>query len=132
MCHNKGMNKCNCNCNKNFKEYGPCVAGAIRNIAPSCKDKAVIPSVTIEKSESLRGLADCFVHVTETNTTYYIDDKGRMMITWAGPVEVDGYDYENNPRNLRSQMVFDFANNRAIYYNAIGAYRIFPLSIEEV
>lgn len=121
----------NCNCNKNFKEYGPCVPGAIRNIAPSCKDKAVIPSVTVEKATGLRGLSDCFAHVIETNTTYYIDDKGRMMITWAGPVEVDGYDYQENPRGLRSQVMYDFANNRAVYYNAIGAYRIFDLNIEE-
>lgn len=123
--------KCNCNCNKNFKEYGPCVAGAIRVVEPSCKDKAVIPSVTVEKATGLRGLADCFVHVIENNTTYYIDDKGRMMITWAGPVEADGYDYETNPRNLRSQTVYDFANNRGIYFNATGGYRTFALTVEE-
>ena len=124
--------ECNCKCNKNFKEYGNCTPAGIRNIGPSCKDKAVIPSVTVETTAGLRGLSDCFVHVTSINTTYYIDDKGRMTITWAGPVEVDGYDFESNPRGLRSQLMFDFANNRAVYYNAVGAYRIFPLSAEEV
>lgn len=88
---------------------------------------AVIPSVTVTDISNLRCIADAFVHVTNINTTFYIDDKHRMMITWAGPVEEDDYDYQNNPLNLRSQTVYDFANNRAIYYNRIGEYRITPL-----
>ena len=119
-----------CMCNQNFNEYGKCVRAGIRNVAPSCKDVAVIPSVTVENVEGLRGLSDCFVHVTTTNTTYYIDDKGRMMIVWAGPVEVDGYDYSVNPLGLRSQSVYDFANNIEVYYNATGAYRIKSLALE--
>ena len=129
LCHNKGMNECNCN--KRFNEYGKCVRAGVRNVAPTCKDIAVIPSLTVENTTGLKGLADCFVHVNDNNTTYYIDDKGRMMITWAGPVEADGYDYENNPRGLRSQVVYDFANNRAVYYNAIGGYRIISLTAGE-
>lgn len=27
--------------------------------------------------------------MSDINTTFYIDDKHRIMITWAGPVEVD-------------------------------------------
>ena len=119
-----------CNCNQNFNEYGKCVRAGIRNVAPSCKDVAVIPSVTVENTTGLRGLADCFAHVTSTNTTYYIDDKGRMMIVWAGPVEADGYDYSTNPLGLRSQSVYDFTNNIEIYFNAIGAYRIKTLALE--
>jgi hypothetical protein len=129
LCHNKGMN--DCNCTKRFNEYGKCVRAGIRNIAPSCKDIAVIPSVTVEHTAGLRGLADCFVHVNDNNTTYYIDDKGRMMIVWAGPVEISGYDYQGNPRNLRSQVMYDFANNRAVYYNAVGAYRVYNLTAGE-
>lgn len=120
-----------CNCNKRFNEYGKCVRAGIRNIGPSCKDIAVIPSITVEDTTGLRGLADCFAHVIANNTTYYIDDKGRMMIVWAGPVEVAGYDYENNPRKLRSQTVYDFAENRGIYYNAVGEYRLFKLTTDE-
>lgn len=115
-------NKCRCS------EYGHQVMAGIRNIAPSCKDKAVIPSVTVERAEGMKGLSDCFVHITSTNTTYYIDDKGRTTIIWAGPVEANGYDYENNPLKLRSQMVIDFENNRAVYYNAIGEYRVLALT----
>lgn len=119
-----------CTCNQNFNEYGKCSRAGIRNVAPSCKDVAVIPSVTVETTEGLRGLADCFAHVIANNTTYYIDDKGRMMITWAGPVEIDGYDYQSNPLKLRSQSVYDFVNNIEVYYNATGAYRIKTLTLE--
>lgn len=126
MCHNKTMNSCECN--QRFKEYGPCVPAGVRNIAPSCKDKAVIPSMTVENTSGMKGLADCFVHVLANNTTYYIDDKGRTTITWAGPVEINGYDYVTNERKLRSQFVFDFENNRGIYYDATGGYRLFSLT----
>lgn len=85
---------------------------------------AVIPAVTVEDVSGIKNLADCFVHVANINTTFYIDDKHRMMITWAGPVEADNYDYENNPLGLRSQMVYDFANNRAIYFNKVGEYKM--------
>lgn len=121
----------NCKCNKRFDEYGSCVRGVVRHVAPSCKGTAVIPSVTVEKVEGLVGLADCFVHVASINTTYYIDNKGQKIIMGNGPVEIDNYDYKNNPRNLRSQTVYDFANSRGIYYNSIGAYRLFSLAMEE-
>ena len=95
-----------------------------------CQNKcpiAVIPSITVEDMNGIKGLADCFAHVASTNTTYYIDDKHRVTIIWAGPVEANNYDYENNPRKLRSQTVYDFSNNRAIYYNTQGNYRLITL-----
>lgn len=121
--------KDSCCCNKkvNFCEYGRMAHGCIRERAPECPMQAVIPSVVVESISNLKNLADCFVHVTSINTTFYIDDKHRTMITWAGPVEVDNYDYENNPLGLRSQTVYDFANNRAIYYNKTGGYEIYGL-----
>ena len=51
--------------------------------------KAVIPSITTETVDGITSLANCFVHVVNINTTFYIDDKHRPMITWAGDVEVD-------------------------------------------
>ena len=120
------MDKCNCD---RQGEYGHGIPAGIRNVGPSCKNKAVIPSITVENIEGMKGLADCFVHVINNNTTYYIDDKHRITIVWAGPVEVDNYDYETNPRKLRSQMVMDFQNNRGIYYNAVGGYRVFTLIV---
>lgn len=68
--------------------------------------------------------------MSDINTTFYIDDKHRITTTWAGPVEVDDYDYANNPLGLRSQMLYDFQNNRAVYYNKSGAYRLVALTEE--
>lgn len=115
-------------CNKvNFCEYDHAVPGCIRESAPKCPMQAVIPSVVVEDVSGLKNLADCFVHVSSINTTFYIDDKHRTTITWAGPVEVDNYDIDENPLGLRSQTVYDFANNLGIYYNATGGYRMFIL-----
>ena len=73
----------------------------IRNQQPDCLAKAVIPSITVETVDGLTNLANCFVHVTSTNTTYYIDDKHRPMIIWAGPVEVE------LPSDISSQEEFE-------------------------
>ena len=89
---------------------------------------AVIPAITVADMTGIKNIADCFVHVANINTTFYVDDKHRLMITWAGPVEYDDYAYDVNPLKLRSQTVYDFANNRAIYYNKLGEYRIVELS----
>jgi hypothetical protein len=79
----------------------------------------------------MRGLADCFVHVIANNTTYYIDDKGRTTIIWAGTVEKKDYDFATNPLKLRSQFVMDLKNDRAIYFDANGDYRFIKLSSDE-
>jgi len=104
-----------------------CHRGAIRYREPGCPMVAVIPAITVDDVSGIKNIADCFVHVSNINTTFYIDDKHRMMITWAGPVEADDYDYKNNPLHLRSQTVYDFSNNRAIYYNKTGEYRVITL-----
>lgn len=111
----------------NLCEYGRRAHGCIREQQPECPMVAVIPSITVEDTSSLKELADCFVHVSKINTTFYIDDKHRITLIWAGPIEVDGYDYENNPLGLRSQTVYDFENNRAIFYNKTGEYRLITL-----
>lgn len=148
-CGGKGCNECkptcttcgrpwvvckgDCGCKKscckatNFCEYGRRAHGCIREQQPECPLRAVIPSVVVDSVSNISELADCFVHVTSINTTFYIDDKHRTIITWAGPVEVEDYDYEANPLNLRSQTVYDFQNNRAIVYNKTGEYRLIEL-----
>lgn len=126
--------KGDCGCNKrchnkvNFCEYGRAVPGCIRERAPKCPMQAVIPSVVVENVSGLKNIADCFVHVTTINTTFYIDDKHRTTITWAGPVEVNNYDYANNPLGLRSQTVYDFAAGKGYYYNATGDCKAFDLA----
>lgn len=84
----KAAPKCNytCGCER---EYCGKMSACIRNKQPDCLAKAVIPSITVETVDGLTNLANCFVHVTGINTTFYIDDKHRPMIIWAGPVEAD-------------------------------------------
>lgn len=107
------------------REYGPSVCGAIRQCEPKCPFTATIPSVVVEHADSLKDLCNTFVHVSDINTTFYIDDKHRPIITWAGPVEYDNYDLALNSLDLRSQFLIDFANNRGAYYNKTGSYQIF-------
>ena len=96
-----------CNfCDSCFEEYKYTMPACIRNQAPDCKAKAVIPSVTTQTVDGLTNLANCFVHVTDINTTFYVDDKHRPMIIWAGPVEIDAYDIETNELGLRSQTCY--------------------------
>jgi hypothetical protein len=108
-----GCKKCGgCQC----QEYGCKHNGCIRPIKPECPYEAVIPLVTVEDKSSLKNLADCFVHVTNINTTFYIDDKHRMTITWAGPIENEAdpswteEDWNehvlNNPLGLRNQFAY--------------------------
>lgn len=118
------MDNKDCNCKKSFvvNEY-PCKkAACIRNKTPDCKAAAVIPSVTVETSSGITNLANCFVHVTNINTTFYVDDKHRIMITWAGPVEIDGYDMDTNPLGLRSQ--FCFSDGTMAYFDKQGVAHI--------
>lgn len=83
-----------------------CSLGRIKKDADPCKSCCVIPSITVETVDGITNLANCFVHVTSINTTFYIDDKHRPMIIWAGPVEIDAYDIEANELGLRSQTCY--------------------------
>lgn len=106
------------------REYGPMKKGCIRQIEPSCPYEAVIPTLTVEDKSNIKDLADCFVHVSNINTTFYIDDKHRMIVTWAGPVEYDNYDLDANSLGLRSQFLIDHTNDLAAYYTKTGEYQV--------
>lgn len=107
------------------------VNGIIRKMTSSpCPLQAVIPALVVETAEGIKNVSGCFVHVMQNNTTYYIDDKHRIITVWAGPVFYDNYDYENNPLELRGQVVYDFANNRTIVYNNQAVYRLGTLTEE--
>lgn len=80
--------------------------------------KAVIPSITVDNVDGITTLANCLVHVTSINTTFYVDDKHRIMTIWAGPVEAASYNTTTNPSNLRSQ--FCFANGKMYYFDKQG------------
>lgn len=71
------------------QEYGCKHNACIRPGQPECPYTAVIPAVNIETIDGIEDLADCFAHVVNLNTTFYIDDKHRIMTIWAGPVEME-------------------------------------------
>ena len=135
-----------CNyCNSCMQEFPCAMPACIKNKQPDCLAKAVIPAVTVEKADGITNLANCFVHVTENNTTYYIDDKHRPMITWAGPVDIEHYDYINNPLNLRSQTCFCLVSVRMtiggtaraplilpgeVYFDSQGHYHVVGFDID--
>lgn len=98
----------------------PRPAGFRREAPLTCEPMAVIPTIEIADKSELKSLYNCLVHVSNINTTYYIDDKGRIITTWAGPVIASDYDYEANPLELRSQEVWDFKNKRVIKYSETG------------
>lgn len=103
-----------------------CALGCIKKDVDPCKAKAVIPSITVDTVEGITNLANCFVHVTGINTTFYIDDKHRPMIIWAGPVEVEAYDIEANELNLRSQTCYTTVNGvySEVYFDKTGVGHI--------
>lgn len=98
--HYATESKCNWSCGPTT-EYCGCSIGRIKKDADPCKSCCVIPSLTIDTVDGLTNLANCLVHVTSTNTTYYIDDKHRPMIVWAGNVEVE------LPASVQTQEEFD-------------------------
>lgn len=111
--------KCNY-CDSCMSEYCGCKLGRIKEIKPTCDSTAVIPSITVESVEGITNLANCLVHVNDINTTFYVDDKHRVMITWAGPVDIPGYDMENNPNGYRDQIVTDIEKGIAVIYDKHG------------
>lgn len=103
-----------------------CKLGCIKKDADPCKAKAVIPAITVETVDGLTNLANCFVHVTGINTTFYMDDKHRPMIIWSGPVEIEEYDIQTNPSNLRAQTLYTTVNGAysEVYFDKTGAGHI--------
>lgn len=112
-------------------EFDNKIPGCIRVQQPKCPFVAVIPTLTVDNISGVKGLADCLVHIANINTTMYIDDQHRYIVTFAGPVFIKDYDYETNPLRLRGQSCYDFKNNREIIYDFNGNYRLITLTEEE-
>lgn len=121
----KAEPKCKYN-NCCLDEYRYTMPACIRHKQPDCMAKAVIPAVTVETTDGITNLANCFVHVTGINTTFYIDDKHRPMMVWAGPVEIDNYDIIANENNLRSQTLYTTIDNvfTEVYFDKNGVAHI--------
>lgn len=119
--------KCNY-CDACMNEYCGCKLGRIKEVEPTCDSTAVIPSITVESVEGITNLANCLVHVEDINTTFYVDDKHRVMITWAGPVDIPGYDMEGNPNHYKNQIVIDSSAEVAVIYNEHGKGFVFGIT----
>ena len=119
--------KCNY-CDSCMSEHCGCKLGRIKEMEPTCDSTAVIPSVTVESVEGITNLANCLVHVEDINTTFYVDDKHRVMITWAGPVDIPGYDMKNNPNGYRDQIVTDIESETAVIYDKHGNGFLFGIT----
>lgn len=111
-----------------INDFDKKVPGCIRVQHPKCPFVAVISTMTVDDIRNAKGLADCLVHVENINTTLYIDDQHRYIMTYAGPVFIDDYDYATNPLRLRGQSCYDFKNNREIIYDFYGSFRIKTLT----
>lgn len=118
-----------CGCkyeNSCLSEYRCTMPACIKNKEPDCLAKAVIPAITTDTVDGITNLANCFVHVVSINTTFYVDDKHRVMITWAGPVEAYNYDIANNPLGLRGQTCYTEVDGvyTEIYFDKTGVGHI--------
>lgn len=111
--------QCNWSCGPTSECCG-CTVGRIKKDVDPCKSCATIPSVTVDSIDGITNLANCLVHVNDINTTFYIDDKHRIMITWAGPVDIPGYDMAGNPEGFRDQIVTDVEAEVAVIYDKNG------------
>ena len=103
------------------------VPGVFRVQAPKCPFIAQLSTLVVEDISGVKDLADCLVHISNINTTIYVDAQHRYIVTFAGPVFVDDYAYTTNPLKLRAQTCYDFQNNRAIIYDKIGNYKLMTL-----
>lgn len=111
-----------CQCQKNS-----CCGSVQQKTTASCPDGAVIPSITVDRMDQIKGIYGSFVHVAENNNTLYIDENGRVIITWAGPINVPDYDMAGNPNNYRDQIVTDTDKKRAAIYDKSGIGYMFAL-----
>lgn len=95
---------------------------------PGCPVLAEIPARSVDNPINLKGLRNCFVHVNSTNQTFYIDDQYHQILTWAGPVFEDDYDFATNPLGINGGTVYDFENQIAGVYDYQGRLRTYPLT----
>lgn len=122
-----GRPVCGCAQPTGTAEYCPGRHGDIVPGTNDCVENATIAQVTVDTIDGITNLASCFVYVTSLNTTFYIDDKHRILTAWKGIVEDLEYDINANPRNLRSQLLYTNSTDQSgqvievvVYYDKEG------------
>lgn len=104
----------------NPKEYCGKRITTINKGEPTCRATAVIPSIVVETTEGIKQMTNTLVRVSGNSSTYYVDDKHRVTLVCADPVEKSNYDFATNPDNIRGQMVFDKVTKQVYYYYKDG------------
>ena len=104
----------------NPKEYCGKRITTINKGEPTCKATAVIPSIVVETAEGIKQMSNTLVRVTDINSTFYVDDKHRITLVCANPVEKSNYDFETNPDGVRGQIVADKVTKEIVYYYLDG------------
>lgn len=75
---------------------------------------------TVQSVSGINGLNNCFVHVIDNNTVYYVDNKHHITEICVGIVEVRDYDFDTNPLGLRNQVVYDTKQQTLFYMDNAG------------
>ncbi len=105
---------------KQFGEYCGTKIVTLMEGEPTCRAEAVIPTIVVENVDGIKQMTNTLVRVENINSTFYVDDKHRVTKVWAGPIEKSNYDFENNPDNIRGQLVIDKITRQAFYYYLSG------------
>lgn len=125
--------KCSCGCSM-FRPYNYTLPACVRKGNPECPAKAVIAHKTVEHRSSMVGICNAYVHVTDINTTFYLNERGEPIVIWAGPVTTTEYDLEKNPLRLRNQFVSttdSAGHSRLIFYDAQGEAKMFVAGVPD-
>ena len=93
----------------------------------NCNCNGTPKATTVQTPEGLKSLANVVVHVVSNNTTYFVNSCHEMIVISSGDVYIDNYNAITNPVGLANQVCYDFANNVAYAFNALGEYRVINL-----
>lgn len=96
---------------------------------PPCERPAAEVRV-VETVGALRKLKNTFAYVVQTATTYFVGCDHQATVIASNPLFIDDYPALENPRRLRSQVVYDFRNDAAYVYNERG--KVKKIQLQEV
>lgn len=85
-----------------------------------CCQPEITSVVTVQSVAGIKGLNNCFVHVLDNNTVYYVDSQHHTTVVSSQVVELTEYDSEKNPLNLRNQIAYDTKRELLTYFDNSG------------
>ncbi len=90
------------------------------NVKHICCPPDLVQVKTVQTVAGIKGLNNCFVYVSDINTTFFVDHAHRITLISSQVVEVKNYDIASNPRNFRNLIVFDTATRDLLYFDNTG------------